>query len=183
MQDKVVVITGGAGGIGSAISQRMAAQGAQVVIVYNSNAERADAVLRSLAGSGHSAVCAPVQDSAALSVLASDLGRTHGTVHALVNCHGITTPVPHADLDALSDEWIDRIFSTNWRGAFATVRALRPLLMAGAQNGEPSVIVNISSVAGVTGVGSNVAYCASKAALDSMTRSFGAGVGPAYSGG
>ena len=92
----------------------------------------------------------------------------------LVNCAGITTPVDHDDLEGLTDEWIDRIFQVNFRGAFAMVRALRLLL----EKGDGGTVVNISSIAGVTGVGSNVAYCASKAALDSMTRSLGRALAP-----
>ena len=92
----------------------------------------------------------------------------------LVNNAGVTRPVPHDDLDALDDELIDHIFQVNWRGAFATVRALRPLLAAGAGG----VVVNISSVAGQTGLGSNIAYCASKAAMDSMTRSLARALAP-----
>jgi len=82
--------------------------------------------------------------------------------------------VPHDDLDALTDDVIDEIFATNWRGPFATVRAFRSLLEAA----DAPAVVNISSVSGVTGQGSNVAYCASKAALDSMTRSLSRALGP-----
>ena len=92
----------------------------------------------------------------------------------LVNCAGVTRPVPHDDLDALDDELIDHIFATNWRGPFATIRALLGLL----EKADGPVVVNISSVSAVTGEGSNVAYCASKAALDSMTRSLGRALGP-----
>ena len=77
-------------------------------------------------------------------------------------------------MNALDDETIDQIFRVNWRGAFASIRALQPLLMAGAGG----VVINISSIAGRTGVGSNVAYCASKAAMDSMTRSLARALAP-----
>lgn len=89
-----------------------------------------------------------------------------GAVDALINCAGVTVPVAHDDLDGLTDETIDRIFQTNWRGTFATIRAFQPLPAAACA----PVIVNISSVAAVTVQGSNVAYCDSKAAVDSMTR-------------
>ena len=92
----------------------------------------------------------------------------------LVNCAGMTRFVPHGELDALDDALIDQIFRVNWRGAFAAVRAFRPLLKA-TGNG---LVVNISSIAGVTGMGSNVAYCASKAALDCMTKSLARALSP-----
>jgi 3-oxoacyl-[acyl-carrier protein] reductase len=73
----------------------------------------------------------------------------------------------------LTDEWIDKIMQTNVRGTFAMIRACKDLL-----NTEGGLVVNISSVAAVTGIGSNVAYCASKAAIDSMTRSLGRALAP-----
>lgn len=171
---KVVLVTGGGGGIGSAICQRMALAGAQVIINYNSNAEKAAAVAASLVGENHLTIQASVTDSTALRQMAAQVRERYGTLDLLVNNAGITRPVPHADLDGLEDEWIDRILQTNFRGAFACVRAFKELLMAG----EGGTVVNISSVAAVTGIGSNVAYCASKAAMDSMTRSLARALAP-----
>ena len=75
----------------------------------------------------------------------------------------MTRFIPHQDMDSLDDELIDQIFQVNWRGSFSTIRSFRKLL----ENSPEALIVNISSIAGKTGEGSNVAYCASKAALDS----------------
>jgi len=171
---KVVVVTGGAGGIGSAICQALSGAGARLVITYNENAERAERLASELSGVDHLAVHAPVEDSAALARLAEQVAAQYGRLDILVNNAGVTRPVPHADLDGLDDELIDRIFRVNWRGPFACVRALWPLLAAG----EGGLVVNLSSVAGQTGLGSNVAYCASKAALDSMTRSLARALAP-----
>ena len=171
---KVALVTGGGGGIGSAICRRLAAAGAQVIVNYNSNAQKAEAVMAALAGENHLALQASVTDSAALRQVAAQVRDRYGTLDLLVNNAGITRPVPHADLDGLEDEWIDRILQTNFRGAFACVRAFKELLMAG----EGGTVVNISSVAAVTGIGSNVAYCASKAAMDSMTRSLARALAP-----
>jgi 3-oxoacyl-[acyl-carrier protein] reductase len=171
---KVALVTGGGGGIGSAICQRLAVAGAQVIVNYNSNAQKAEAVAAALPGENHLAIQASVTDSAALSQMAAQVRERYGKLDLLVNNAGITRPVPHADLDGLEDEWIDRILQTNFRGAFACVRACKELLMAG--NG--GTVVNISSVAAVTGIGSNVAYCASKAAMDSMTRSLARALAP-----
>lgn len=172
---KTAVVTGASGGIGSAIARRLAADGLQVIVGYNSNQEKADAVVASLDGDGHVSMQLAMTDSAGLQAAADRVGKTHAAVDVLVNCAGMTQPVPHDDLDGLSDQLIDDIFATNWRGPFATVRAFRSLL----EKSPCAVVVNISSVAGVTGQGSNVAYCASKAALDSMTRSLGRALGPA----
>ncbi len=174
MSDPVAVVTGASGGIGSAICRRLAAGDYAVVVGYNSRSERAEQLVAELAGSGHRAMRLPVLESETLAAAASSLAGDVAAVDALVNCAGVTVPVAHDDLDGLTDETIDRIFQTNWRGPFATIRAFRPLLAAA---GAP-VIVNISSVAAVTGQGSNVAYCASKAAVDSMTRSLARALGP-----
>lgn len=174
LQDKVAVVTGGGGGIGSAISRRLAQAGARVVLTYSQSADKAQAVAQSLTGGGHLAIRCPVDDSAAQAELARTIAERYGRLDILINNAGITHPVPHHDLDALDDELIDRIFRVNVRGALASVRALKPLLTAG----DGGLVVNISSVAARTGIGSNVAYCASKAALDSVTRSLARALAP-----
>lgn len=174
MHGQVALVTGGAGGIGSAICRRLAQAGATVIVTYSKDSTKADALIESMNGDGHLAIRADIQNSESLKVLSEKINGQFGALDLLVNCAGVTTPVKHNDLDALSDEWIDRIFQVNWRGAFAMIRAVKYLL----EKREQSTIVNISSIAGVTGVGSNVAYCASKAALDSMTRSLGRALAP-----
>ncbi|MCY3645260.1 MAG: SDR family oxidoreductase [Acidimicrobiaceae bacterium] len=171
---RTAVVTGATGGIGSAIARRLAKDGFAVVVGYHSAAEQAQELVADLPGSGHRTARISVLEPASLEDLAASLSAGAGAVDVLVNCAGITRAVPHDDLDGLDDELVDEIFATNWRGPFATIRALRPLLEAA----ETSVVVNISSVSGITGQGSNVAYCASKAALDSMTRSLGRALAP-----
>ena len=173
LEGKVALVTGGAGGIGAAISQAFAAAGARVVVTYRENRPRAEALLARLPGGGHHLVGASVTDSPALAALAGEIEARYGRLDVLVNNAGITRVVPHADLDGLDDDTIDAIFSTNVRGAFACVRAFRSLLAANA-----GVVVNLSSIAGNTAVGSNIAYCASKAAMDNMTRSLARALAP-----
>jgi 3-oxoacyl-[acyl-carrier protein] reductase len=95
----------------------------------------------------------------------------------LVNSAGITRYVAHDDLDGLDDPLIDDILATNVRGPFAALRRLRPLLEQSTLPGG-GVVVNVSSIAAVTAMGSNVAYCASKAALDNMTKSLARALAP-----
>lgn len=171
---QVALVTGGAGGLGAAICAALAGAGADVLVGYSGGRERAEALASTLPGPGHRALLARVDDRATLAQAAGEVQAAEGRLDILVNNAGITTPVPHADLDALSDEWIDQILRVNVRGAFACVRAFAPLLRASGGG----LVVNISSVAGRTGLGSNVAYCASKAALDSLTRSLGRALAP-----
>lgn len=174
MAGKVALVTGGGGGIGSAISQILAKAGASVILTYRQSKTQTDAIAASLAGNNHMVIQAPVDDSAALSRLAEDITKHYGSLDLLVNNAGITRPVDHDNLDELDDDLIDSIFRTNWRGAFACIRAMKDLLM----QGEGGTVINITSIAGRTGIGSNVAYCASKAAMDSMTRSLGRALAP-----
>jgi 3-oxoacyl-[acyl-carrier protein] reductase len=83
----------------------------------------------------------------------------------LVNNAALTKVIPHADMAALDDALFDAILATNVRGVFATVRAFRQLLATG----DGGVVVNISSLAARTAGGSNLAYSASKAAVDNLT--------------
>ncbi|MBP7691405.1 MAG: SDR family oxidoreductase [Anaerolineales bacterium] len=174
LAEQVVIVTGGGGGIGSVIARRFADADARVVIT-DINEARAQEVAASLPGTGHLGVAVAVDNSAALKGLAEQLAERYGRLDVLVNCAGITRPVAHDDLDGLDDELIDAIFRVNWRGSFACVRAFRHLLAAKGQG----LIVNISSIAGTTGVGSNVAYCASKAAVNAMTLSLARALAPA----
>jgi 3-oxoacyl-[acyl-carrier protein] reductase len=174
MKDQVAVVIGGSGAIGSAISRHFAGAGATCVVTYNRGEQAARELVASLPGTGHWSTHVPVDDSASLVTLAAEVEAKLGRLDVLVNCAGITRYVPHPQLDDLDDELIDDIFRVNVRGPFAAVRAFRKLLAAGG-NG---LVVNISSIAGVTAMGSNIAYCASKAALDSMTKSLARALAP-----
>ncbi|MET0543539.1 MAG: SDR family oxidoreductase [Variovorax sp.] len=177
LEGKVAVVTGGAGGIGAAICETLAQAGAAVVVGYNSSKDAAQALaarLPRVEGPAHQAMAVPVTDSAALADLARAVERDYARCDILVNCHGTTRFVPHPDLDALDDALIDQVLATNVRGAFATVRALRPMLKASGDG----LVVNISSIAATLGLGSNIMYCASKAALDNMTKSLARALAP-----
>ena len=174
LRGQVALVTGGGGGIGSAICRALAAAGATVVITFNRDRARAESLAADLPGEGHLVAQASVEDSVALARLARRIAGGPGRLDLLVNNAGITRPVPHHDLDALDDELIDAIFRVNVRGAIACVRAMRPLLAAD----EGGLVVNVSSVAGRTALGSNIAYCASKAALDNVTRSLARALAP-----
>ena len=171
---KVAVVVGASGGIGRAITRRLAERDISMVVGYRSQRERAEQIVAELHGTNHTSWPIAVTEAASLDALREHVESTYGRLDVLVNAAAVTRPVPHDDLDALDDTLIDEILQCNWRGPFATIRALRPLLLRGT---DP-VIINISSIAAVTSQGSNVAYCASKAALDSMTRSLGRALAP-----
>jgi 3-oxoacyl-[acyl-carrier protein] reductase len=162
---KVALVTGGGSGIGKATAARLAAMGAAVVVGYNSRRELAEEVVGALQGSGHRAIRIAIDDPNSISEAASAVDKQYARLDVLVNCGGATTPVPAADLAALTDDIFDRTATINLRGPFAMVRAFRPLL----ERGNSAAIVNISSIAARTGLGSSLAYLAAKAGVDALT--------------
>jgi 3-oxoacyl-[acyl-carrier protein] reductase len=174
LQGKVAVITGASGGIGSVTARRFAEAGCKVVVGYNSRAAEAEKLVASLAGAGHRVARMPMEDTAALCEVATMVEREYGRCDVLVNSAGFTRMIAHSDLEALTDELIDAIFVANVRGPFATIRAFAPLM----KRSDDAVIVNISSGAAISGGGSNIAYGASKAAIDTMTKSLARVLGP-----
>ena len=174
LQDTVVVITGASGGIGAAAAHRFAEAGARVVLGYNSNLAEAEKIAAALPGAGHRTIRLPMLETAVIREVAATVERDFGRCDVLVNSAGFTRMVAHHDLEALDDDLIDAIFAANVRGPFATIRAFAPLMK---KSGD-AVIVNISSVAAITGSGSNIAYGGSKAALDTMALSLARVLGP-----
>jgi 3-oxoacyl-[acyl-carrier protein] reductase len=173
----VALVTGATGGLGEQICRTLAQAGCAVVAGYRSSAEAAQSLVTQLDGAGHRAFAAPVRDSAALVRLTDDVATHYGRCDILVNCAGTTRFVAHDDLDGMSDALIDDVLATNVRGPFAMVRALRPLLDNSTLAGG-AVVINISSIAAQTAMGSNVIYCASKAALDNLTKSLARALAP-----
>jgi 3-oxoacyl-[acyl-carrier protein] reductase len=173
----VALVTGGTGGIGRAICEALAAAEFSVVVGFRRSAEAALQLAAELSGSGHSALATPVTDSAALQLTAARITERYQRCDVLVNCAGTTRFVAHGDLDGLDDALIDEILTTNVRGSFAAVRSLLSLLRASSLPGG-AVVINISSIAARTGMGSNIMYCASKAALDCMTLSLARALAP-----
>jgi 3-oxoacyl-[acyl-carrier protein] reductase len=170
MKGKVVLVVGGAGSIGAVTARQFAELGACIAISHRDTAEEAAAaatVVQSLPGEGHAALVADVARTDTLKALRVAIEQRFGRLDVLVNAAGFTKPVPHADLEALDDELIDRMFAVNWRGQFAAIRSFAPLLKASGDG----LIVSISSIAGSNGVGSSIAYCAVKAGIDVMTKS------------
>jgi 3-oxoacyl-[acyl-carrier protein] reductase len=106
--------------------------------------------------------------------LRQEIASKYRRLDILVNTAGFTKPVPHDNLDALDDDLIDRMFAVNWRGQFAAIRTFAPMLRASG-NG---LVVSVSSIAGATGAGSSIAYCATKAGIDVMTKSLGRALAP-----
>jgi 3-oxoacyl-[acyl-carrier protein] reductase len=174
------IVTGSASGLGAATAAILARSGARLVINYSSSRKEAEetADLCRTAGGEVAVVQGDVsRDEDCRKIVAA--AAIWGRLDALINNAGTTKHVPHPDLDGLSAEDFQRLFGVNSIGPFQMVRAARPLLEAGATlAGRASAVVNVSSIAGISGIGSSVAYAASKAALNTMTISLARALAP-----
>jgi len=177
LQDRVALVTGAGTGIGRAIAETFAREGAKVAVNYSRSRDAAEEVVTAIREAGGTAI-AIAADVARQSDVAAMLGQVRdefGGLDILVNNAGWSTRIPHDQLDDLTDEIWDRTFNTNLRGSFYCVRAATPLL----RQREGASVVNIASVAGMTGMGSSVAYAASKGAMITMTKSLARALAPA----
>jgi len=174
LNGRVALVTGGSRGIGAATAALFAEAGARVIITHRDSAADAEAVCAAMPGEGHRVIQASAADTAAVEAAAASVAETEGRLDVLVNNAARTKVIPHGDMEALNDDLFDAILQTNVRGTFATIRAFRSLLEAG----DGGVVINISSLAARMAGGSNVAYCASKAAMDNMTVSLARALAP-----
>jgi 3-oxoacyl-[acyl-carrier protein] reductase len=175
------IVTGAASGLGAATAEILARGGARLVINYSSSQNEAEATAEVCRRAG----------AAEVVVAQGDVSRDEdcrrivaavehwGRLDALVNNAGTTKHVAHGNLDGLSSEDFQRLFGVNTIGPFQMVRAARSLLEAGAKaSGRASAVVNVSSIAGISGVGSSIAYAASKGALNTITLSLARALAP-----
>ena len=175
------IVTGSASGLGAATAEILAASGARLVINYSSSQKEAEATAELCRKAGAAEVLVAQgdvsKDDDCRRIVAAASGW--GKLDMLVNNAGTTKHVAHADLDGLSAEDFQRLYGVNTIGPFQMVRAARALLEAGAKaSARPSAVVNVSSVAGISGGGSSVAYAASKGALNTMTQSLARALAP-----
>jgi NAD(P)-dependent dehydrogenase (short-subunit alcohol dehydrogenase family) len=175
------IVTGSASGLGAATAEILARSGARLVINYSSSQKEAEATAENCRKAGAAEVLVAQgdvsKDGDCRKIVAAASGW--GRLDILVNNAGTTKHVAHADLDGLSAEDFQRLYGVNTIGPFQMVRAARSLLEAGANaSGRPAAVVNVSSVAGISGVGSSIAYAASKGALNTMTLSLSRALAP-----
>lgn len=177
VEDKIVLIIGGNGGVGAATAAAFATAGATVAVTWrrgDRDEASASALQDKLAAKGYAAFEADVADTASLKALRESISERFGRIDVLVHASGFTKAIPHADLDALDDAFIDQMFAVNWRGQFATMRELAPLLKAS----DDALAVFISSIAATNGAGSNIAYCAAKAGTETLVKSLARALAP-----
>ena len=163
-RDRVVLVTGGAHGIGLAIVRAFAQAGAKVIVAdqREADATRAASTITSEMGTEGLAVAVDVRDAAAVDAAVQRALAHFGRIDVLVNNAGIYPNTPVLEMD--ENEW-DAVFDTNVKGMFLMSRAVgRAMVTRGGR------IINISSGAAESGRVGAAHYCASKAAVNMFTR-------------
>lgn len=172
----VALVTGGGTGVGRACALQFAERGYDVVVNYSRSAGDAEQTVAEVAKLGANALAyqCDVSSDAEVRGMIDTIEQRFGRLDVLVNNAATTNFIPHADLDAMTEAMWDRILAVNTKGPFFCTRAAAKLLGAGG-NGS---VVNVSSIAGITGAGSSIAYCASKGALNTLTKSLARALAP-----
>jgi len=163
---KVALVTGSATGVGAATALQLARRGWNVVVNYSRSVTEAEATESACreAGADTLLLRADVAQDADCRALVATTVERWGRLDALVNNAGVSVFGDAAAWDALDVEAFQRIYAVNTIGSFQMVRACAPHLKAAR-----GCIVNVSSIAGMLGIGSSVPYIASKGALNAMT--------------
>ncbi len=167
LENKLSVVTGASGGIGSAICRELAGAGSNLAMIYHGNQEAAEALAAELSetyGITAKAYRCEVSDFEDVKQTVAAIKKEMGVIHVLVNNAGITKDnlilmMKEADYDAVVD--------TNLKGAFNMIRHVAPVML----RGKEGHIINISSVVGLMGNAGQANYSASKAGLIGLTKS------------
>jgi 3alpha(or 20beta)-hydroxysteroid dehydrogenase len=164
LEGKVVVVTGGASGMGASHARRLAQEGATVAIT-DIAADAAAGLAEELRAAGHTASShvLDVADAGAWQQVVADIERAHGPIGVLVNNAGVQVRSTGIEVD--DREW-ELVTSVNQRGVFLGMQAVIPGMVA---NGGGS-IVNVASVAAIVGMQGSIPYQGSKAAVLGLTR-------------
>jgi 3-oxoacyl-[acyl-carrier protein] reductase len=173
IEGKTAIVTGGSRGIGRAIVELLAAEGADVTFFYRDNATAADDVV--VAGRARGAAIAALQvdvrDSVACAAAVDGVAERRGRIDILVNNAGITRDNA---LAAFDDDDVAAVLDTNVSGVFNVTRAVVPYMTSQ----RAGTIVNLSSVSGDKGGRGQTNYAASKGAINAFTRALAVELAP-----
>ncbi|HAK51069.1 MAG TPA: oxidoreductase [Gammaproteobacteria bacterium] len=176
LENAVGIVTGSSSGVGAATARLLASKGSNVVINYSRSKDAALTVAQECESFGVEVICcqADVSSDEDCKRMVGEAMDKWGKIDALVNNAGMTKFVPHNQLDELDKEDFFNIYGVNVVGPYQMTRAAE----AGLRKSGNASVVNVDSVAGIYGVGSSIAYAASKGALLTMTKSLARVLGP-----
>jgi 3-oxoacyl-[acyl-carrier protein] reductase len=163
LKNKIAIITGASKGIGAAIAEHYAAEGAKVVVNYASDKNGADRVVTTITNNGGQAVAVQADVSKTNDVvrLFEETEKAYGSLDVLVNNAGI---YPAAPIEAVTEDTFQKLFSINVLGSLLTIR--EAVKSFGSKGG---VIINVSSEVSTSPMAMVSEYSATKAALDAIT--------------
>lgn len=179
---KVAIVTGSATGLGAACAVDLAGRGWNVAINYTKSKKEADETYEKVKAKGVEAILvqADMGQDADCKKLAAETMKKWNRIDGLINNAGTTKFQNQGDLDGVTAEDFDRILRVNVTGPYMMSRAVYPTMKKQwDEKKERGSIVNISSIAGVMGVGTSIPYAASKGALNTLTLSLARWFGPA----
>lgn len=177
LNGKIALITGSTRGIGKAIAFRLAKEGASVIINSSKSQKEPKMVIAQLPkvkDQDHCFIRADIRRPDDISRMMNKIRGRYGRLDILVNNAGTTRFVKHGDLEGLTLDIFDEIYQAHLRGSFLCVQKSYGLL----KKGQDALVVNIASIAATTAIGSNIAYCAMKAAVVNMTKSLARALAP-----
>ena len=177
LKGAVALVTGGNGGLGQRICHALAQEGAHIAIMYARSRDQAESVATELTSRYQiksQAFACDITDGAAVDRLVGEVTQAFGRLDILVNDAAYNHAIPFADLDNLTPEVWERIMATNLTGPMLLTKAVAPHMKAQGRGR----IVNISSVAGLSPMGSSIAYAVSKAGLIHLTRCMAVALAP-----
>ena len=166
LDNKIAIVTGGAGGIGNVLAMALGVQGATVVVSSRNQESIAKVAQQITEASGNEAIAIPtdVTDESSVQSLVNQVVEKYGKIDILVNAMGLN--IKHNAFEFLMEDW-DKLFSVNVKGTMVACKKVGKV-MEGQKSGA---IVNLSSVRGIRGyTGGNAGYCATKGAVELITK-------------
>jgi len=176
LKGKVALITGGGTGIGREIGLAFAREGASIAVNYSRSEKDALSTVQDMRDLGVSAITAKadVSQDAQVRGMVNEVVKEFGRLDILVNSAGTTTFVDASNLEGLTEDMWDKTLAVNLKGTFFCCRAV----VSAMKINDGGSIINISSIAGTTGIGSSMAYSASKAGVICLTKSLARTLAP-----
>ncbi|MCO4849373.1 SDR family NAD(P)-dependent oxidoreductase [Bacillus vallismortis] len=176
VMNKIALVTGGGTGIGRAASMELAKRGAVVAVNYSRSQSEAEETVEMIqkAGGQALAIRTDVSKESEVQDMVQSIVKTYGTIDVLVNNASMTRHIPMDDLEAATEDVWDELYAVNVKGMFFCARAVAPFM----KKSKAGTIVNVGSIAGLTGAGSSMPYAVSKSAVHGLTKSLAHALAP-----
>lgn len=176
VMNKIALVTGGGTGIGRAASMELAKRGVIVAVNYSRSQSEAEETVEMIQRDGGRAfaIQADVSKNSEVQDMVRLIVKIYGPIDVLINNASITRHIPMDDLEAATEDIWDELYAVNVKGMFFCARAVVPFM----KKSKAGAIVNVGSIAGLTGAGSSMPYAVSKSAVHGLTKSLAHALAP-----